>query len=96
MTGKTKIILAVGGLLLIAFLFLVGLGKRGAVDLYQLTLERDRLKKNNDDFQEENQALYRTIERLKSDPKLLENIARTELGMTSKDEVVVLRKKKKQ
>ena len=96
MTGKTKIILAVGGLLLIAFLFLVGLGKRGAVDLYQLTLERDRLKKNNDDFQEENQALFRTIERLKSDPELLENIARTELGMTSKDEVVVLRKKKKQ
>ena len=96
MTGKTKIILAVGGLLLIAFLFLIGLGKRGAVDLYQLTLERDRLKKHNDDFQEENQALYKTIERLKSDPELLENIARTELGMTSKDEVVVLRKKKKQ
>jgi cell division protein FtsB len=96
MTGKTKIILAVGGLLLIAFLFLIGLGKRGAVDFYQLTLERDRLKKGNDDFQEENQALFRTIERLKSDPELVENIARTELGMTAKDEVVVLRKKKKQ
>jgi cell division protein FtsB len=96
MTRKTKIILAVGGLLLIAFLVLIGFGKRGAVDLYQLTLERDRLKKGNDAIQEENQALYKTIERLKSDPELLENIARTELGMTSKDEVVVLRKKKKQ
>ena len=96
MTGKTKIILAVGGLLLIAFLFLIGLSRRGAVDLYQLTLEKDRLTKANEVIQEENQALYRTIERLKSDPELVESIARNELGMTAEDEVVVLRKKKKQ
>lgn len=95
MATKTKIILAAGGLVLIAFLFVIGLGDRGAVDLYQLSLEKDRLKAANHGLQEENQALYRTIQRLKSDPVLIENIARTELGMTKNDEVVILRKKKK-
>jgi len=94
MTTKTKIILALGGLVLVAFLFVVALGNRGAVDLYQLTLERDRLQMANRGLQEENQALYRTIERLRNDPVLIENIARTELGMTRGDEVVILRKKK--
>jgi cell division protein FtsB len=93
-TAKTKIILAAGGLALVAFLFVIGLGNRGAVDLYQLTLERDRLQMANHEIQEENEALYRTIERLKSDPGLIENIARTELGMTKRDEVVFLKKKK--
>ena len=94
MTGKTKFILAAGGLILVAFLFVIGLGDRGAVDLYQLTLERDRLHAANHRLREKNQALYRNIERLKSDPGLIENIARTELGMTKSDEVVILRKKK--
>jgi cell division protein FtsB len=94
MVTKTKMILVLGGLGLIAFLFVIGLGDRGAVDLYQLTLEKNRLKAANHRLEAENQKLYQTIQRLKNDPVLIENIARTELGMTKNDEVVILRKKK--
>jgi cell division protein FtsB len=91
---KTKIIISGGILILFGFLFVIGLGKRGAADLYQLKLERDRLQVTNLELQRKNRALYRTIERLKNDPDFVENIARTELGMTRRDEVVILRKKR--
>jgi cell division protein FtsB len=94
MGTRTKIVLTVGGLILLGFLFVIALGKRGAVDLYQLKLERDRLRGANLDLHEKNQALFGTIERLKNDLDFVENIARTELGMTRKDEVVILKKKK--
>ena len=91
---KTKIIISGGILIVFGFLFVIGLGKRGAADLYQLKLERDRLQAANLALQKKNRALYRTIERLKNDPEFVENIARTELGMTRRDEVVILRKKR--
>ncbi len=91
---KTKIIISGGILIIFGFLFVIGLGKRGAADLYQLKLERDRLQVANLKLQKKNRALYRTIERLKNDPDFVENIARTELGMTRRDEVVILRKKR--
>jgi cell division protein FtsB len=91
---KTKIIISGGVLIVFGFLFVIGLGKRGAADLYQLKLERDRLQVANLELQRKNRALYRTIERLKNDPDFVENIARTELGMTRRDEVVILRKKR--
>ena len=82
MATKTKIILAAGGLALIAFVFVIALGDRGAVDLYQLILEKERLEAANHGLREENQKLYRMIQRLKSDRALIENIARTELGLS--------------
>lgn len=91
---KTKIIISGGILIIFGFLFVIGLGKRGAADLYQLKLERDRLQVANLKLQKKNRALYRTIERLKNDPDFVENIARTELGMTRRDEMVILRKKR--
>ena len=91
---KTKIIISGGILIVFGFLFVIGLGKRGAADLYQLKLERGRLQVTNLELQRKNRALYRTIERLKNDPDFVENIARTELGMTRRDEVVILRKKR--
>jgi cell division protein FtsB len=91
---KTKIIISGGILIVFGFLFVIGLGKRGAADLYQLKLERNRLQVANLELQKTNRALYRTIERLKKDLDFVENIARTELGMTRRDEVVILRKKR--
>ncbi|MBE9580632.1 MAG: septum formation initiator family protein [Proteobacteria bacterium] len=93
MSTKTKIIVTGGMLMFLGFLFVIGFGERGAVDLYQLKLERDHLERVNLDLQRKNRALYRTIERLKDDLDFVENIARTELGMTARDDVVILRKK---
>jgi cell division protein FtsB len=94
MIGKVKCIIAVGFVALVFLLFLIGLGKQGAVDLYQQRLERDRMKQDNVLLEGKNEDLYRTIRRLKEDPEFVENIARTQLGMIREDEMVILKKKR--
>jgi cell division protein FtsB len=94
MEVKNRIVIAAGFLLLASFLFVIGLGKQGAVDLYQLRREREQLEKSNSVLREQNEALYKTIRRLKEDMDFVENIARTELGMTRAEEMVILKKKR--
>jgi cell division protein FtsB len=93
MRTKVKIILAGGIVALVSFLFVIALGNRGAVDFYQLHLRKVRLHRSNRDLQKKNDELYEKIQRLKIDFELIENIARTELGMVGKDEVVYQFKK---
>jgi len=94
MEVKNKIVVAAGFVLLVSFLFVIGLGKQGAVDLYQLRREREQLERSNAALREQNEALYKTIRRLKEDMNFVENIARTELGMARAEEVVILKKKR--
>jgi cell division protein FtsB len=93
MENWTKIAFVAGVLFLIGFLFVIALSDKGAVDLYQLKLERDRAMEANTQVRSENVRLYRTIKRLEEDPEFIENIARTEFGMTGKNEIVILKKK---
>jgi cell division protein FtsB len=46
------------------------------------------------ELEKKNRALYGNIQRLKNDPEYIENIARTELGMVGKDELVYQFRKK--
>lgn len=94
MGKKGKIIIAAGMLIFLGFLIIIGLGERGAIDLYQLRLKRDRLHQANLELQKENEASFRAIQRLKHDLDFMENVARRELGMIGKDEVVILKKKR--
>jgi cell division protein FtsB len=85
----------VGGvILLLGFLFVIALGDRGAVDLYHLRQERDRLKADNILIEEENRERYETVERLRNDAEFVEDIARSEFGMVKEDEIVILKKKR--
>ncbi len=93
MDTKSKAVFAVCILILFGFLFLIGLGERGAVDLYHLRQERDGLLRANQDIRKKNQELFRTIERLKNDPAFVEEIARRELGMVREDEIIILKQK---
>ena len=95
MTTKTRIILVMGTVVFFSFLFVIALGDRGAVDFYQLHLKKVRLDEANLEVQKKNRELYRSIQRLKNDHELIENIARSELGMVGKDEVVYQFTKKK-
>lgn len=88
MTTKLKIVVITGIVVLFSFLFVIALGDRGAVDLYKLHLRKVRLDRSNLELQNKNRALYRNIQRLKHDPEFIEDIARNELGMVGKDEVV--------
>jgi cell division protein FtsB len=93
MGTKTKLIIVGGILILLGFLVVIGFGERGAVDLYHIKKERGRLHRDNVELEEKNRERYRTVERLRNDMDFVEDTARTELGMTREDEVVVLKKK---
>jgi len=88
MSTKGKIAVVLGIVALVSFLFVIGLGDRGAVDFYQLHLRKVRLQESNLELQKKNRDLYRKIQRLKSDLDYVESIARTELGMVGKGELV--------
>ena len=76
-------------LILFSILLLIVFAENGLVDLNSLRKERDRLIEKNESLARDNLALYNEIERLKNDNKYIENIARQELGMIGKDEVIL-------
>ncbi len=49
---------------------------------------RDGLKDKNEMLVQENISLYRSIERLKNDLVFIENVARQELGVVGKNEII--------
>ncbi len=63
-------------------------GDRGLVRIYKLSKDRDSIKAYNEKIKEENTAMRDEIQRLKTDDKYIEMVARKELGMIGKNEVV--------
>lgn len=80
------------GRYLVAFLFLMTLliafGNRGAVDNYLMGKRLSLLKVENDHLTTQNKELRKKIILLRSDPAYIESIARNELGMVKKGDVV--------
>lgn len=76
-------------------LLFIAFGENSLTDLYKLKMEKDNLSKKNDALKKENLSLYREIERLKNDPSYVEDVARKELGVIGKDEMIIKVKKKK-
>ena len=70
-------------------------GKKGLTDLYKLKTKRDNLVRKNEELTKKNLSLYREIDRMKNDPKYVESVARQELGVIGKDEVIIKVKKRK-
>lgn len=93
MISKKNILLAFGIGVLFYLLISIIFGENGFADLKRLKTERDVLLKTNNELIQENLSLCREIERLKNDPEYVENVARKELGVIGKDEVVVKVKK---
>ena len=89
MLNKLNIMISMAILILFSMLLLIVFAENGLVDLNSLRKERDRLIKKNESLARDNLALYNEIERLKNDHKYIENIARQELGMIGKDEVIL-------
>ena len=63
-------------------------GDKGLVRIYKLSKERDSIKAYNEQIKEENTAMKDEIQRLKTDNKYIEIIARKDLGMVGKNELV--------
>lgn len=85
---KQNILIFVVILALFSMLLFIVFGDSGFSDLNQLKAERERLLKKNAELVQENLSLYREIERLKNDPAYVESVARKELGVIGKDEVI--------
>jgi len=80
------------GRYLVVFLFLMALlitfGNRGIVDNYLMSKRLAQLKLQNDMIVVESDELKRKILLLRSDLTYIESIARNELGMVKKGDVV--------
>ena len=89
MNDRQKILLLFAILGLFSLLLFIMFSDNGLSDLFTLRSERDRLIQENMRLKRENLTLYRTIDRLKNDPAYIESIARRELGMIRKGEVIL-------
>jgi cell division protein FtsB len=75
--------LSVCGMILFAVL-----GGRGLMHIYQLKEERNRIQGSNARLQEENRKLTEKINRLRTNKEEVEKVAREELGLVKKGEIV--------
>ena len=89
MTKKQNILLSVSALLLLALFFFIIVSEHGLLDLRSLKEEHSRLIEENLQLTRENQDISIEIDRLKHDPAYIESIARKELGMIGKDEIIL-------
>jgi cell division protein FtsB len=86
--------LAIIGMFLL--LLIAVFGDKGAADLMRLRQEKALVIKKSARLEKENQELMRTIDRLKNDLGFIEDVARRELGMVRKDEVILKIRKEKE
>ncbi|MDO9558877.1 MAG: septum formation initiator family protein [Syntrophales bacterium] len=68
--------------------FLIAFGNRGLVDNYMMHERLAALKKANQDIARENKDLRKTIVLLRSKLPYVEMVARNELGMVKKGDLV--------
>ncbi|MDM8537289.1 septum formation initiator family protein [Desulfobacterales bacterium HSG17] len=69
------------------FVFIL-FGDNGLAELDMMKKSRDSLIKKNEVIIHKNMALYRDIERLRTDLDYIENVARQELGVIGKNEMI--------
>ena len=80
-------------MLIAAYFFLVIRGDKGWNELNAMKLEVNTLKAQNEAISKKNTELQQKVNRLKNDPAFLEDIARQELKVIAKDEIVFKFKK---
>jgi cell division protein FtsB len=89
MNRRQGVGLSVALLLLAALFFFIIVSEHGLMDLRLLKAERNRLVEENRYLTRENHTIRVEIQRLKHDPQYIESVARRELGMVGRDEVIV-------
>lgn len=66
----------------------LGLGKTGFLNLYRMERERQSSLLQIQQLAQENQALLDEINRLRTDPEYIESVAKRELGLIKRNEVI--------
>lgn len=83
----------IAAMIVVAFFFHVIRGEKGWNDLNAMKQEVETLKAQNAALSRKNAELQQKVSRLKNDPEFLEDIARQELNVIAKDEIVFKFKK---
>jgi cell division protein FtsB len=86
-----KWLIAAAAVVLFILTLVIVFGDNGLVELSRMRDRQRHLAAGNETLARENVTLYRIIGRLKSDPVYIESVARNELGMIGKDDVILLR-----
>jgi len=73
---------------MLSMLIFIFFGSNGLMDMNRLKGKRNLITEKNTKLTKKNISLYRKIERLKHDIGYIENVARQELGLVEKSEVV--------
>ena len=89
MNTRHRFVISLSSLVLVALLFFIVFSERGLADLSWLRKERNALLEQNAGVAAENEAISIEIDRLKNDPDYIEQIARRELGMIGREEMIV-------
>ena len=88
MSIKQSICLSIIIPAMLSMLFFIFFGSNGLVDMNRLKEKRNLITEKNTKLTRKNISLYRRIERLKHDTGYIENVARQELGLVRKNEMV--------
>ena len=83
-------------LLLAFYLGHIFIGKNGMTELQSMQGQLNTLKQENAHLEQQNIELYRTVNRLKTDPIYIDYIIRQELQMIGRDEMVFKFQQKKE
>ncbi len=86
-----KILVVGAACALLTVLSMIVFGDNGLIELSRLRAKERMMAGQNQALARENIDLYRIVDRLKNDPEYIETIARNELGMVGKDDIVILR-----
>ena len=89
MSLKKNIMLVLAIVSMFLMLLFIVFGENGLSDLSKIKKQKENLSRKNEEIKKENISFYREIERLKHDPKYVEDVARKELGVIGKDEVII-------
>ncbi len=93
MTKRQRFLISIVAFLLVSLFFFIIFSEHGLMDLNLLKNEKNSLIQRNEQIARENLSLSVEISRLENDPKYIENVARQELGMIGKDELILKPKK---
>jgi cell division protein FtsB len=89
MTKKQRILVYLTAIAIISLFFLIIFGDNGQIDLNSFKKQRDMLIGKNHLMEQEISSLYIEIDRAKNDPAYIEAVARQELGMIRKGEIIL-------
>jgi len=88
MNSKRSIFFSILAAILCSLFLFIIFGENGVLHRNRMGEILEILSIDNERLVEENLNFYRRIDRLKNDPDYVESIARRELGMVGKDEIV--------